>query len=277
MYASSSEQRTGASSWTTTPAAAAISAMRGAAIPVTDNRSGDSSATDAPSAASNCASREARGARTRTDSSRAPAMISSTGASATMRPRPRMMMWSAVCAISVIRCDEWNTVRRSAARLRASWRTHTIPSGSSPFTGSSRNRVAGSPSDATARPRRCPIPSEKPPTRLRATESIPVRPITSSTRRAPIRCVAAMARRWSRALRPGWMDVASSSAPTSRNGARCRAYGRPFTERAPAIGRSSPMIIRIVVDFPAPFGPRNPVTTPGRTVKSTPSTAALPP
>ena len=32
----------------------------------------------------------------------------------------------------------------------------------------------------------------------------------------------------------------------------------------PASGRSRPRIIRIVVDLPAPFGPTNPVTRPGR-------------
>ena len=38
-----------------------------------------------------------------------------------------------------------------------------------------------------------------------------------------------------------------------------------------------PAIIRIVVDFPAPFGPRKPVTTPGSTTKLKPSTAVLSP
>src|ERR1700722_14175381 len=33
----------------------------------------------------------------------------------------------------------------------------------------------------------------------------------------------------------------------------------------------------MVVDFPAPFGPRNPVTTPGFTTKLSPSTATLSP
>src|SRR5438046_5892444 len=35
------------------------------------------------------------------------------------------------------------------------------------------------------------------------------------------------------------------------------------------------MIMRIVVDLPAPFGPRNPVTVPGRTSKVSPSTASV--
>ena len=42
----------------------------------------------------------------------------------------------------------------------------------------------------------------------------------------------------------------------------------------PEVGRSRPRIIRIVVDLPAPFGPRNPVTLPGATVKSAWSTAS---
>ena len=33
----------------------------------------------------------------------------------------------------------------------------------------------------------------------------------------------------------------------------------------------------MVVDFPAPFGPRNPVTIPGRIVKVTSSTAVVVP
>src|SRR5512142_826229 len=45
----------------------------------------------------------------------------------------------------------------------------------------------------------------------------------------------------------------------------------------PEVGRSSPRIMRMVVDLPAPFGPRNPVTTPGLTWKSMPSTAAVRP
>ena len=51
----------------------------------------------------------------------------------------------------------------------------------------------------------------------------------------------------------------------------------PLTRTVPLVGRSSPAITRIVVDFPAPFGPRNPVTTPGSTTKLSPSTAALSP
>ena len=45
----------------------------------------------------------------------------------------------------------------------------------------------------------------------------------------------------------------------------------------PASGRVSPTMIRKVVDFPAPFGPRKPVTRPGRAVKLTSSTARVVP
>src|SRR6266700_618614 len=41
----------------------------------------------------------------------------------------------------------------------------------------------------------------------------------------------------------------------------------------PRSGASRPSMIRIVVDFPDPFGPRKPVTTPGRTSKLSASTA----
>ena len=42
---------------------------------------------------------------------------------------------------------------------------------------------------------------------------------------------------------------------------------------APRVAGVSPTMIRMVVVLPAPFGPRNPVTRPGRAVKETSSTA----
>jgi hypothetical protein len=50
-----------------------------------------------------------------------------------------------------------------------------------------------------------------------------------------------------------------------------------LTVTLPLVGRSRPTIMRIVVDLPAPFGPRKPVTWPGRTVKLMPSTAVFRP
>jgi hypothetical protein len=40
----------------------------------------------------------------------------------------------------------------------------------------------------------------------------------------------------------------------------------------PPLGAAKPMIIRIVVDLPAPLGPRNPVTCPAETVNDRSST-----
>ena len=45
----------------------------------------------------------------------------------------------------------------------------------------------------------------------------------------------------------------------------------------PEVGGVSPTMTRMVVDLPAPLGPRNPVTRPGAAVKETWSTACRPP
>ena len=111
-----------------------------------------------------------------------------------------------------------NTVRPSSASWRANVRTHRMPSGSSPFTGSSSTSTDGSPSIAAAMPRRCPMPSEKRPARWPATESSPTSSSTSPTRVVGMPLLAASHRRWSRAERPGWTACASSSAPISRSG-----------------------------------------------------------
>ena len=59
--------------------------------------------------------------------------------------------------------------------------------------------------------------------------------------------------------------------------AGARRTGRPLTVTDPAVGSSRPMIIRMVVDLPAPLGPRKPVTWPGRTSKLRSSTAVVVP
>jgi hypothetical protein len=43
------------------------------------------------------------------------------------------------------------------------------------------------------------------------------------------------------------------------------------------VGGMKPVIMRIVVDLPAPFGPRKPSTSPRSTANETPSTARLAP
>ena len=110
------------------------------------------------------------------------------------------------------------------------------------------------------------MPSENLPTALLATPDRPTVPNTSLTRLAGMPLDAAIQCRWARAVRLGCTQLASSRAPTLRNGV-CRApYGCPATSAVPDDGLSRPRIIRIVVDLPAPLGPRNPVTVPGCTV-----------
>ena len=83
--------------------------------------------------------------------------------------------------------------------------------------------------------------------------------------------------RISRPVRPACWAEASSRTPTSRPGLGRSAKRRPLTVAGPDVAGVSPTMIRMVVVFPAPLGPRKPVTRPGRAVKLTSSTAAKPP
>src|SRR5580698_732383 len=57
----------------------------------------------------------------------------------------------------------------------------------------------------------------------------------------------------------------------------CVATSNPATVALPDVGAISPHRMRIVVDFPAPFGPRNPKISPCRTSIDTLSTATKSP
>jgi hypothetical protein len=105
--------------------------------------------------------------------------------SAISLPCPMTTRWSAASAISVMRWLETSTARPSAANALSMFRSQTMPSGSSPLTGSSNSRVAGSPSSAAPMPSRCPIPSEYVLARLRATDSSPTSSSTFRSRSAP--------------------------------------------------------------------------------------------
>ena len=52
---------------------------------------------------------------------------------------------------------------------------------------------------------------------------------------------------------------------------------RPRTAQLPDVGDRKPISVRIVVVFPAPFGPRKPSTSPGATLRLNPETAASEP
>ena len=77
----------------------------------------------------------------------------------------------------------------------------------------------------------------------------------------------------------GWAAARRRPAATRRGsaGAAGDRYGRPPTSAVPSSAASRPRITRIVVDLPAPLGPTNPVTWPGRTVNDIPSSATAGP
>src|SRR5438876_8941257 len=52
----------------------------------------------------------------------------------------------------------------------------------------------------------------------------------------------------------------------------CVAKSSPRRSMLPAVGASKPVSILMVVDLPAPFGPRKPKNWPAATWRSTPST-----
>src|SRR5262249_21685558 len=62
-----------------------------------------------------------------------------------------------------------------------------------------------------------------------------------------------------------------------RTASRSRITSCPATSAEPAVGTARVHSILIVVDFPAPFGPRSPNTSPCLTSKSTPRTACTSP
>ena len=62
-----------------------------------------------------------------------------------------------------------------------------------------------------------------------------------------------------------------------RTAARSRTTSKPATLASPAVGFASVQRILIVVDLPAPFGPRNPNVSPACTARSRPRTASTSP
>ena len=62
-----------------------------------------------------------------------------------------------------------------------------------------------------------------------------------------------------------------------RTASRSVTTSCPATAARPAVGLASVHKILIVVDFPAPFGPRKPNVSPAATSKSMPRTASISP
>ena len=61
--------------------------------------------------------------------------------------------------------------------------------------------------------------------------------------------------------------------PTSKAGFFSVRYGFPLMVAAPLVGTARPTRQRMLVDLPAPLGPRKPLMVPGATSKLMPSTA----
>ena len=136
--------------------------------------------------------------------------------------------------------------------------------------------------------------------RLRKTGAMPIAfgqafrcfggaPNRGNTFRRRDRSRASSLRRAFRAVPPQSQGIPGPSCP--RRKARSRADNRsgvspeaglssmlnPPTETSPADGGMKPVIMRMVVDLPAPFGPRNPSTSPLSTLNETPFTAVFAP
>src|SRR5882672_1092820 len=70
----------------------------------------------------------------------------------------------------------------------------------------------------------------------------------------------------------------SGRYPISRRASiGCSTISKPPTLTVPSVGGMKPVIIRMVVDLPAPFGPRKPKTSPRSIENEIPSTARLAP
>ena len=173
---------------------------------------------------------------------------------------------------------ETKIVRPPSARCRSRSRSQRTPAGSSPFAGSSRMSTSGSPS-RRGRQREALAHAERVPARRGAARRPGARRAEAPPRRAPPGMPASVAstRRWLRPERPGWNAVASRTAPTRRAGSSSSRNGRPRTVAEPELGRTRPSTARIVVVFPAPFGPRKPVTRAGSTRNERSSTASVSP
>ena len=83
---------------------------------------------------------------------------------------------------------------------------------------------------------------------------------------------SARIRRWLRPLRPGWKAFGSRTTPTVRGRILEVAVSGARDGACPRSAEARSSRIFIVVDFPAPLGPRKPVTRPGATVKVRSST-----
>ena len=142
-------------------------------------------------------------------------------------------------------------------------------SGSTPEVGSSRNRIGGRCSTAQPSARRC----FQPPARVADQRVLAAVSPAMSDREA--RCARRASRRWhavdaaeeAQVLGHRQVAVEREFLRHVADALRARASGfcatsMPATMARPPLGRSRPHRMRMVVDLPAPLGPRKPMISP---------------
>src|SRR6266576_445999 len=177
-------------------------------------------------------------------------------------------------------CDVRNTVAPCLTHRRKTSRSTRDETASTPSNGSSRKRRSGPGSSAAANASFFFIPCEYSSASFFSSFSSPIIASSSSQR---VRTVAAGSRyirptnvRYSRPVRLSKRARFSGTTPIRRRTSRARlssARSSPRTRICPLLGASRPVSILIVVDLPAPLGPRNPKNFPASIRKSNPSTA----
>ncbi len=168
-----------------------------------------------------------------------------------------------------------NTVRPSRRTSRMHrWNSDSI-SGSRPDVGSSSTSSSARDASAAIRATFWRLPLEYVRARLVGSSS---NRATSSSRRAGsksprIRPSRSMV---SPPVSLGHSETSPGTYASRRCNATASAHGSPpSSSTRPPSARSRPSRIRIVVDLPAPLGPRNPWIVPGSTSRSRPSSAVV--
>ena len=188
MNACSSDAPCGLSSCSRTPSSYARSPTRSAAAPVTVSSFRSAASTVAPAAVRRAARVAARpGGAADPNRDRAAGDHVVDRASAISRPRPITTSWSAVSCHLAHQVAGHEDRAALGGQPRMSVRTQRMPSGSSPFTGSSNISTRGSPSSAP-RCRAAGHAEGEAAARLLATPRSPTRSSTSSTRWRGCRC-----------------------------------------------------------------------------------------
>gem|GEM_PF-4286587 len=184
-------------------------------------------------------------------------------------------------------CRAAATPSPSAARSCSRSRVSSWAAASKWLVGSSSSSTEGSWASARASCTRCRSPPDRvgyirsarccapADTRARSTAAWSRGPSAANRLRCGVRPKATTAR--TGCATSSGSDCSTSAMLRARSRVLIRFKGRPCSSTVPASAPSTPASRCRRVDFPAPLGPRIPVTVPGRRLQSTPSTSILPP